>query len=138
MQLFIKEETQLHSGIFWIKDLNEIDNNDLYFTVDCSSSGEKLYGDISYNSKNGETYNHKTTWSQLPKTQTENKPFDYYPRGRVVISNGVATIYCSPHIYGDELEGWVKSKFNLTSANGIKKIRMLADNSEHYKCFLDR
>ena len=138
MKFKLTENTDLQKGIFWIKDINNISNSNLYFTIPCTSSGETLSDvDIEYTSKNGLSYNHENTWKKLDSKTTENKSFNYYPRGRVEIRNGRVDIYCSPHIYGDELKNWCIDKFNLTSVNGIKKINMHADNSTHYNCYLD-
>ena len=72
----------------------------------------------------------------LVKKNYNNVCYDYYPRGRVEISRGIVTVYHSPHIPQDELKQWLIDKFNLTTHNGIKKIKMIADGSEHYS-YLD-
>lgn len=82
-------------------------------------------------------YNHKRVWSQLSNKETGGKSFDYFPRGRVEIANGIAKVFHSPYIDQEELKSWVIDKFNLTKSNGIKKIKMIADGSSHYKCYLD-
>lgn len=134
--MVIKEDSQLYKGIFWIKDLEDIDNNELYFQVPCDTYGN-IDSNIELNSKSGKSFNHEKTWSKLSSKYTDNQPYNYYPRGRVEISNGVATIYCSPYICTDELKKWITSKYNLNSHNGIKKIKLVADGSNHYKCYLD-
>ena len=50
---------------------------------------------------------------------------------------GIAKIFHSPQIPQDELRQFVIDKFHLTQHNGIKKIKMIADGSERYKCYLD-
>lgn len=135
----LNEETDLHRGIFWIKDINDIEKSNLYFTINCNSDGTNITNPEEYSaSKDGLSYNHKNTWSKLTSKDTDNKTFDYYPRGRVEIRNKVATIYCSPYIYGDDLKKWCIDKFNLTSINGIKNVKIIADNSSHYNCYLDK
>ena len=132
------EDTDLHKGIFWIKDTDDIENSILYFTIDCDSNGNNISNPEEYNaSKDGLSYNHKNTWSKLPSKYTDNKSFDYYPRGRVEIRNKRATIYCSPYIFGEDIKNVCIDRFNLTKSNGIKEIRILADNSSHYNCYLD-
>ena len=138
---FLNEDKQLSKGIFWIKDADNISDSDLYFNVPCTSTGERIYDDSGYQfltSKDGSTHNHETLWNTLPKTITGNKPFDYYPRGRVEIRNGKAIIFCNPNILSDELKEWCIDVFNLTTVNGIRKVEMKADNSDHYKCYLDK
>ena len=80
--------------------------------------------------KSGNTYNHKLLWESKKPC---NKPFDYYPRGRVDInSKGEAVIYMNTHI-GEEFIPKIKTAFGITSEPIIKY-----DHSEHYKCYLDR
>ncbi|MBR5772548.1 MAG: hypothetical protein IKY00_04965 [Clostridia bacterium] len=82
--------------------------------------------------KSGNTYNHKKLWP-LVKPKGCNKPFDYYPRGRVVIAkSGKVVIYMNPNIDLNYIRE-IRSAFNLTEEPEIKY-----DNSEHYKSYLDR
>ena len=79
----------------------------------------------------GNTYNHKKLWNEV-KPKGCSKPFNYYPRGRVVISKkGKATIYMNPNIDDKFIDG-IKSLFGLDNSPKIKY-----DNSNHYKCYLD-
>lgn len=134
----LKEDMSLQRGIFWVKDTDDIWGTGMYFTIPCDSKGNNLIDpEAEYSSKDGISHNHENTWSKLSSKYTDNKPFNYYPRGRVEIRNGVAEIYCSPYLFDPELKDWCIDKFNLTSVNGIKKVRMIVDNSEHYKCHLD-
>lgn len=138
--MILKEDSQLYRGIFWITDINNIDNSELYFQIPCDSYGnldDEFSMDINRSSKSEDNYNHKKVWSTLSSKLTNNKPFNYYPRGRVEINNGKAIVYCSPWLDIDELKDWVTDKFNLTKHNGINKIRIIYDYSEHYHCYLD-
>ncbi len=87
--------------------------------------------------KSGSTYNHKLVWGQLSKSQTHNKPYNYYPRGRVEIYNGVAKIFLNGNINYEDVITFLKHEFNLTPHKGIKKVRIIEDNSFHYLCYLD-
>lgn len=134
------EDTTLYRGIFWIKDIDNVSGSGMYFRIPCDRNGI-----ISPNfeipqimsSKNRDNYNHRNAWASLSRRETDGKPFDYYPRGRVEIRNGTAVVYVSPHIPLDELEKWLADTFNLTSSNGIKRIKFNQDYSEHYKCYMD-
>jgi hypothetical protein len=141
MKIQLNEDTNLYRGIFWIKDIDNIEQSDLYFQIPCDNNGNINDPEFSMpdlqSSTGKDNYNHKRVWNSLDKKYTDNKSFDYYPRGRVEISNGKATIYASPYIANDKLKNWLIDKFNLTPSNGIKKIRIIADGSEHYKCYLD-
>ena len=133
----MEESFDLYKGIFWITDLEDIENNDLYFQIPCDLDGQIINNELDLNAKTGTTYNHEKTWSKLSSKITSNKPFDYYPRGRVEINHGKVIIYLSPHIATSKVKEWIIDKFNLNSLNGIKSIRMITDGSNHYKCFLD-
>lgn len=136
----LNESRDLFKGIFWIVDLTDIDSNKNYcFTIPCNSDGTSYVDiDTSVKGKSGDTYNHQRYWGMLPRSMTHGKTFDYYPRGRVEIANGKATIYLNPNIAYDDVGQFIIDQFNLTKSNGINKVRMFADGSEHYKCYLDR
>lgn len=132
------EDSELYKGIFWIVDLEDLEQNETYFQIPVTSDG--IIRDVSglyLNSKGHDNYNHRATWERLEARYTHNKPFDYYPRGRIEISHGKAIIYMNPHICTEEVVEWLKDKFNLTTHNGIQDIKVIPDFSEHYKCYLD-
>ncbi len=139
--VILTEDKTLYRGIFWITDIDNISSSKLYFQIPCDSNG--VINDTNFNidfdksSKGQDNYNHKKVWNTLSVKDTKGKPYNYFPRGRVEISNNKAIIYCSPHIVCDELKNWIIDKFNLTNYNGIKKIRVIPDYSEHYECYLD-
>lgn len=134
----LTEDKDLHRGIFWVKDIDDISGSAIHVTADCDSQGNNLGNNqMDFTSYDGLSYNHENTWKKLGSNITDNKPFDYFPRGRVEIRNGKAIIFCSPYIYSDELKNWCIDNFNLTEHNGIKKVDMKADNSSHYNCYLD-
>ena len=135
----LNEDKNLYKGIFWIVDLDNLESNKNYcFTINSDINGNPLVDRSMLNSKNGETFNHKATWEKLPKQYTHNKPFDYYPRGRVEINNGTATIYLNPNIANDDVKEFIINTFNLTESNGINKVRLFPDGSSHYECYLDK
>lgn len=135
---YLNENKSLQKGIFWIVDLDNIDNNSKYcFTIDSDINGNPLCDPELLNSKNGETYNHEKTWNQLDKKYTFNKKYNYFPRGRVEINRGKATIYLNPNINTDEVIDFIIDNFHLTERNGITNIKIVSDGSDHYKCYLD-
>lgn len=110
------EESQ---GVFWVID------DELFAFPFCED--EHLNGIA----KSGNTYNHKKLWADI-KPQNCNKSYNYYPRGRVVISNsGKPTIYMNPQI-DKKFVPQIKVAFGLRSEPTITY-----DFSEHYKCYLD-
>ena len=87
--------------------------------------------------KSGAEFNHQAAWSTLSKRETGNKPYNYYPRGRVEIRNSKAVIYANESIAGEKILKWSINEFNLTKKNGIEQVEMKLDMSNHYLCYLD-
>lgn len=110
-------------GVFWVLD----DTNEL---LAYPFQSDKYISGIS---KSGVTYNHKKLWDEI-KPNGNNKPYNYYPRGRVDFSNkGVPTIWINSNINLKNFLPEIRIKFGLTNEDVIVKY----DNSEHYKCHLD-
>jgi len=139
------ETKQLCSGIFWIlSDSHDFSDYELLiFDIPCDSNGNpNNTHSIALNSKSGNTYNHKKLWESEVKNNSKYRPYnkkdyDHYPRGRVEISNNRATIYLNPHINKANFIDLIKERFGLFPDN-ISEVRIIADGSEHYQCFLDR
>lgn len=82
--------------------------------------------------KSGDNYNHRLLWDYV-KPKKCNKSFDYYPRGRVEISNkGKPIIYMNINI-GEEHIPRIMECFGLTERPIIHY-----DGSDHYKSYIDR
>lgn len=112
----VKEQSQ---GVFWL--------------IDDAIYAFPFYEDEHLNglAKTGGTYNHKKLWDDI-KPKGCNKPYNYYPRGRVVISaKNVPSIYMNPNI-DERYISDIKTEFGLRSEPKIHY-----DCSEHYKCHLD-
>ena len=83
-------------------------------------------------SKSGNNYNHRLLWDHV-KPGKCNKPYDYYPRGRVeMTSKGKPVIYMNRNIE-DKYLCEIMQAFEITE---IPRIHY--DGSEHYKCYIDR
>ena len=136
--LKLNEDRELYQGIFWIVDEDYLENNKSYcYLIPSDSNGNVDAEGLNLNAKSGSTYNHEKVWSLMSSKLTHNKPYNYYPRGRVQIANSKAVIYMNPNICYDEAIEFIKNEFNLNSHNGIKKVIVKADGSSHYKCYLD-
>ena len=84
--------------------------------------------------KSGNNYNHKELWPHV-RSRRCNKPFDYYPRGRVEYkSNGTPIIYLNPGI-GDEYIGQIVEAFGLSEEPAPE---ISPDHKPHYMCEEDR
>lgn len=121
----------LFKGIFWyIPGENKL----ISVKVKCDNNGIAVEP-ANYSSKSGENFNHKTEWSKLPKSVTQNYLYNYYPRGRVEIKNSKATIFINPVLNQFEIHGLICSEFNLYGAGVV--IKTVADGSKHYEYIVD-
>lgn len=81
--------------------------------------------------KSGNTYNHKKLWPNV-KPKKCNKPYNYYPRGRVEITSyGKIIVYMNPNV-DDSLVPDIKRQFGLQG-----NVTIQYDNSAHYFSYLD-
>lgn len=119
MKIYVQSMAkEMSRGVFWI-----VEGTLLAFPF----TGEYTDGIA----KSGNTYNHKRLWGEI-RPKGCNKPYNYYPRGRVEITNkGKPIIYMNPNI-GSELIPEIKAAFGLREEPVIRY-----DYSEHYKCYLD-
>lgn len=82
-------------------------------------------------SKSRNTYVHKKLWMET-RPKGCHKPYNYYPRGRVEInSKQKPVVYMNPNV-DKSLVPEIIIQFGLTQYP-----RILYDNSQHYKCYLD-
>lgn len=126
----------MYKGIFWIVDEENLHNNDRYLIkIKTDRQGTILEYDLPLNSRNGDNYAHKETWKTLPYALTRNKPFNYYPRGRVEIKRSKCTIFLNPSINKPDIIDYLKEQFEL---NDFGSIRIVADHSNHYKARLGK
>lgn len=141
----MRKERELSSGIFWVlTDDREIGSYTLLpFEIPCDIQGTPIGGHtMELNSKNGMTYNHKKVWETVVQKDSSyrpynKRPYDYYPRGRVQITNNKAQIYLNQNICTESIVEEIKTVFGL-SQNTISQIRVVVDNSAHYACWMDQ
>ena len=118
MYKYIKSSKELSRGIFW-----DVNGELLAFPF--------VEDNLTGIAKSGNTYNHKKLWPFV-KPKGCNKPYNYYPRGRVEINNkGKVIIYMNPNV-SESLLSEIKIEFGI-----ITEPRVIYDNSNHYKCYLD-
>ena len=119
MKMYSKSNAaKMSGGVFWII------NDELFAFPFTNEYSEGI-------AKSGNTYNHKKLWNEI-KPKGCNKPYNYYPRGRVEISNkGKPIIYMNPNV-DDSFIPLIRTEFGLRESPTIRY-----DNSQHYKCYLD-
>ena len=134
---------ELCSGVFWIiSDSFDLTGHKLLaFKIPCDAYGNPAgTHTVELNAKSGGTYNHKALWESEIKNNSAHKPYNkkdynYYPRGRVEISNNKAVIYLNPIICQTSILEEIKAAFGL-SVDTIPNTKVIADNSAHYACFV--
>ncbi len=114
----------MYKGIFW-----KTGSGLAAVKVKCGRGGAGLEP-AEYSSKSGENFNHKLEWNKLPRSVTGGKPYNFYPRGRVEIRNGRATVWLNPALNTPEMIETIKKEFDLQ--DGEIKIEIKNDNSKHY------
>ena len=127
----------MKKGIFWVfitepggyDEIPELCS----VSVECDINGNALE-EADFTSKSGENFNHKLEWKKNNGFSREgrNKPFDYFPRGRVEIKNGRIRVFAHPYIINDDvIRELIIDSFELDGLKG--NIHWLADNSIHYQ-----
>ena len=71
----------------------------------------------------------------MTKAVTNGQLYNYYPRGRVEIKNGKATIYFNPVLNRFDIHSLIVTEFDLLGKNII--VREVADGSNHYEYLID-
>ena len=131
-----KEDDYYYKGAFWVIADSVPDILVGKFTIDGSKILCSYEGKLDRTRATRKNETHESVWNEL-SSKYGNVPYNYYPRGRVEIAHGKATVYLSPHINIADIQNWIIDKFNLNEHNGINKVRFISDYSEHYKCYLD-
>ena len=116
----------MKKGIFWI-----IDGKPMTVSVECDAVGETVGPPPDYSSKSGDNFNHRIEWGKLPRRITGGAAYNCYPRGRVEIRNGRATVWLNPVLNTPATVKTVKKEFDLH--DGEIKIEIKNDNSKHYE-----
>lgn len=97
----------MNQGVFWV-----IDNNLLAIPFDKSKYPDGI-------AKSGNTYNHEKLWKYV-KPQNCNKPYNYYPRGRVVKgTKSKAIVYMNPNISNEFIPN-IRESFEIKDEPIIK------------------
>ncbi|MBQ4446704.1 MAG: hypothetical protein II897_00205 [Clostridia bacterium] len=105
-------------GVFWL-----IDGKLYCFPFDKSAEHGVA--------KSGNTYNHKLLWEHV-RPKGCNKPFTFYPRGRVEIdAHGCPVVFMSPHIDAAYIPE-IMAPFSL-----LDEPRVIIDGSRHYSSHID-
>lgn len=111
-------------GIFWAigESESELTESNLFCVVEPYDEGDTAEKLI---------FNHRRFWQTLDKKITRGKPYDYFPRGRVEIRNGKATVWLNVNIL--HLADKIIETYSLSSI----EVRVKVDGSKHYNSHFD-
>lgn len=123
----------MKKGIFWCRNHRLDDPELIVITAECDQNGNTLQSGVTFSSKSGDNFNHRTEWKKMDRKTTAGKPFDHWPRGRVEIRNGKATVYLNPELNREEIVEKVMQVFELQNSETIRSVRIISDGSSHYK-----
>lgn len=126
----------MRKGIFWCTNFDTECPALITVSVACDKSGDSREL-VQFSSKSGNNFNHRHEWDRLDRKITEGKSFDYYPRGRVEIRNGKATVFLNPAINKECIVNKVIDEFDLI-AGELKRINIKSDGSNHYQFTCER
>lgn len=127
----------LGKGLFWLVQNDEEKFELFCVKILCYRDGESLEK-IETGECESEKLNHERAWAQIDKQITKGKPYNFYPRGRVQIKKGKATVYLNPVLNDTRILDKIFRSFGLTRENGIVDIRIKNDNSWHYRYLCDK
>ncbi len=123
----------MKQGVFWL-----IDNKLLAIPFDKSKYPDGI-------AKSGDTYNHEKLWKYV-KPQNCNKPYNYYPRGRVVKgTKNKAIVYMNPDISNEFILGmFIMQKYLQNGELGLLDLQnfdswigMFAEKSTEFEIDVD-
>lgn len=120
----------MRKGIFWCTSFDTEHPKLITVSVACDKNGNAKES-VQFSSKSGSNFNHKLEWKRLERSVTAGCPFNYYPRGRVEVKNGRATIFLNPIINKECVLSRVIDKFGLTTEKLIS-VNIKSDGSNHY------
>ena len=121
----------VYKGIFWYIP-NE--HSFLCVKVACDITGNTVEN-VEFSSKSAGNFNHKIEWEKLQKSNKIKNPYNYYPRGRVEIKNGKATVYLNPVLNNPSVCNLIFKEFGLNNSDIV--IRTISDGSRHYDYLID-
>ena len=122
----------MRKGIFWCVDASRENPRLITVSVSCDANGNADPSTV-FSSKSGANFNHKAEWEKLDKSVRNGVAFNYYPRGRVEIRNGKATIFLNPDINQEHILGLICKTFELRLSDELKKVVVKSDGSRHYQ-----
>jgi hypothetical protein len=120
----------MYKGLFWLADGSRL----ITYKISCNADGVPESADLPYNSRKGNSFAHMATWAEAARRQPReirSKPWNHFPRGRVEIKAGKATVYHNPTLCSKEFEQKIRDAFALDASP--LTVRFVPDHSSHYR-----
>jgi hypothetical protein len=127
----------MKKGLFWVAG-ERGERLMLIHAVECDKNGRRLCATPAYNSRKGDSFSHQQSWADAAREQpgkVRNKPWDYFPRGRVEIRNGRAIVHFNPCL--SEWDGFNAAVVSLFGLEDFPTV-MAPDYSVHYQCMQEQ
>ncbi|MEQ2511524.1 hypothetical protein WMO66_09750 [Faecousia sp. CLA-AA-H192] len=121
----------MRKGIFWCANFDTECPELITVSAACDKNGDSKEL-VRFSSKSGNNFNHRPEWERLDRSITAGRPFNYYPRGRVEIKNGKATVFLNPAINKECIVYRIMDAFELMTGE-LNCINIKSDGSSHYR-----
>ena len=121
----------MRKGIFWCTNFDAECPKLIAVSVACDKNGDAKEP-VQFSSKSGNNFNHRPEWERLDRSITAGRPFNHYPRGRVEIKNGKATVFLNPAINKECIVRRIMDAFELMTGE-LNCINIKSDGSSHYR-----
>lgn len=121
----------MRKGIFWCANFDTECPELITVSAACDKNGDSKEP-VRFSSKSGNNFNHRPEWERLDRSITAGRPFNYYPRGRVEIKNGKATVFLNPVINKECVVRRIMDAFELMTGE-LNCINIKSDGSSHYR-----
>lgn len=121
----------MRKGIFWCANFDTECPELITVSAACDKNGDSKEL-ARFSSKSGNNFNHRPEWERLDRSITAGRPFNYYPRGRVEIKNGKATVFLNPVINKECVVRRIMDAFELMTGE-LNCINIKSDGSSHYR-----
>ena len=121
--IYTGRKKEMTEGLFWV--ICSMSENEIIWNEDW-----ELYHIFV----KSDSVSHKDAWKQIAQREEKRLrryEYNYYPRGRVVVQNGKATVFLNQHIVKDEVIAAINKTF------GLIEPKIHAEGGEHYKCYIN-
>lgn len=126
----------MRKGIFWCTNFDAESTELITVSVVCDKYGDSQEP-VQFSSKSGNNFNHRLEWERLDRKIMGWQSFNYYPRGRVEIKNGKATVFLNPIINKECIVRKLIGAFDLMTGE-LNCISVKSDGSNHYHFTCER